>query len=170
MFPMSWIHKVIPYALIIQDPTQKQPPEVFYKKDVLKSFSFLIKLKPRPATLLKKRLWHRYFPFKICEIFKSTLLKEHLRVTACEIIVNFAEIISFENKFSLDSGVSKKYILRRDSMHSAKVKRICVVIGRQGKTCGKGRFPIRCVYFANCSTFNNYRYYFVLWDTLCTFD
>ena len=33
------------------------------------------------ATLLKKRLWHRFF-CEFCEIFKSTFLTEHLRSTA----------------------------------------------------------------------------------------
>ena len=53
---------------------QKQPPEEFYKKAVLKNFakfigkhlsqilSFNKVAGPRPSTLLKKRLWHRCFP------------------------------------------------------------------------------------------------------------
>ena len=53
---------------------QKQPPEVFYKKGVLKNFAkftgkslhqslFFNKVVGfRPETLLKKRLWHRSFP------------------------------------------------------------------------------------------------------------
>ena len=51
----------------------KQPPEVFCKKGVLRNFAkfkgkhlcqrlFFNKVAGlRPATLLKKRLWHRYF-------------------------------------------------------------------------------------------------------------
>ena len=51
-------------------PTQKQPPEVFCKKCVLKHFTkfkgkqlcqILLSLRKR-ATLLKKRLWYRCFP------------------------------------------------------------------------------------------------------------
>ena len=53
---------------------QKQPSEVLYKKGVLKSFAkftwkhlwqspFFNKVAGlSPASLLKKRLWHRYFP------------------------------------------------------------------------------------------------------------
>ena len=53
---------------------QKQPPEVFYKKGVLRNFAkftekhlcqrlFLNKVAgQRPETLLKKSLWHRSFP------------------------------------------------------------------------------------------------------------
>ena len=33
----------------------------------------------RPATLLKKRLWHRCFPVNFVELFRTTFLKEYLR-------------------------------------------------------------------------------------------
>ena len=39
--------------------------------------SFLMKL--RPATLLKKRLWHRCFPVNFDEFLKTPFLTEHLR-------------------------------------------------------------------------------------------
>ena len=74
---------------------QKQPPEVFYKKDDLKNFAeFTGKhlcrpAKPqasghatsglRPATLLKKRLWHRYFPVNFAKLLRTPSLTEHLR-------------------------------------------------------------------------------------------
>ena len=64
-------------------PTQKQPPErCSMKKDFLRNFtkftgkhltrvSFLIKLqaRPRPATLLKKRLWlpAQVFSHEVCK-------------------------------------------------------------------------------------------------------
>ena len=38
----------------------------------------------RPATLLKKRLWHRCFRVN-CEILKNTFFTEHLRATASNI-------------------------------------------------------------------------------------
>ena len=53
---------------------KKQPPKVLYKKGVLRNFTkftgkhlfqslFFNKVAGmRPATLLKKRIWHRYFP------------------------------------------------------------------------------------------------------------
>ena len=43
--------------------------------------SFLIKLQTlgvRPATLLKKRLWHRCFPGSFAKVLKITFLTEHL--------------------------------------------------------------------------------------------
>ena len=67
---------------------QKHPPEVFCKKGVLRNFAkftgktlchnlFLNKVAGlRPATLLKRRLWHRRFPVK------NTFFTEHLRTTA----------------------------------------------------------------------------------------
>ena len=39
--------------------------------------------RPHPATLSRKRLWHRcMFPVKFCEIFKNTGFRKHLRATA----------------------------------------------------------------------------------------
>ena len=36
----------------------------------------------RPAVLLKKRLWHRFFPVTFAKISKNTFFTEHLRTTA----------------------------------------------------------------------------------------
>ena len=44
--------------------------------------SFLIKLQAsglRPATILKKRLWHRRFPMSFMKFLKTPFRKEHLR-------------------------------------------------------------------------------------------
>ena len=35
----------------------------------------------RPATLLNKRLWHRFFPFEFCVIFKKTFFYRTRPVT-----------------------------------------------------------------------------------------
>ena len=37
--------------------------------------SFLIKLQARPATLLKKRLWHRCFPVNFAKFVRATFLQ-----------------------------------------------------------------------------------------------
>ena len=59
-------------------------PEVFCKKSALENFaqentlvrvSFFL----RPATLLKKRLWHRCFPRNFTKILKTPSSTEHLR-------------------------------------------------------------------------------------------
>ena len=68
---------------------KKQPPQVFCKKRVLRNFanlqentctrvSFLIKLQAGPATLLKKRLWHRCFPVNFAKFLRTTFFTEHL--------------------------------------------------------------------------------------------
>ena len=74
---------------------KKQPPEVFYKKAVLKNFSiltgkylcsslFLIKLRPfRSATFLKRDLTQVFF-WEYCEIFKNAYFKEYLWKAASE--------------------------------------------------------------------------------------
>ena len=37
------------------------------------------------STLLKKRLWHRYFPVNFVKFLRTPFLKEHLWATASEI-------------------------------------------------------------------------------------
>ena len=37
--------------------------------------SFLINLQARPATLLKKRRWHRYFPVNFAKFLRTTFLQ-----------------------------------------------------------------------------------------------
>ena len=66
-------------------------PEVFCNKGVLENFAkftgkhlcqslFFNKLAAvRPATLLKKRLWHRGFPVNFVKFLRTYFLKEHLR-------------------------------------------------------------------------------------------
>ena len=66
---------------------QKQPPEVFYVKGVLRNFHktcrkhlwqslFFNKVAGiRPATLLKKRLWHRYFPVSFMKFLRTPFLQ-----------------------------------------------------------------------------------------------
>ena len=42
-------------------PVQKQPPEVFYQKGVLRNFAKFTGIS-QPATLFKKRLWRNCYP------------------------------------------------------------------------------------------------------------
>ena len=65
---------------------EKQAPELYYKKDVLKNFAkftekhlcqspFFNKIADlRPASLLKKRLWHKYFPVNFAKFSKPSFL------------------------------------------------------------------------------------------------
>ena len=60
-------------------------PEVFWERGVLRNFakfnrkhlcqSFFFN---RPATLLKKKLWHRCFHVNFAKFLRTTFLKEHL--------------------------------------------------------------------------------------------
>ena len=66
---------------------QKQPPEVFYKKCILKNLEkftgkhlyqslFFNKVASLgPATLLKKRLWHRCFPVNFSKFLRTLFYK-----------------------------------------------------------------------------------------------
>ena len=67
-----------------RDIFQKQPPEVFYKKGVLRNFAKFTRKHLcksllfnkvaglRPATLLKKRLWHRRFPVNFSKFLTTS--------------------------------------------------------------------------------------------------
>ena len=75
---------------------QKQPPEVFYKKGVLRNFVkftgkhlcqslFFNKVAGRmSATLSKKRLWHSCFPENFTKFLRIPFFAEHLRATASD--------------------------------------------------------------------------------------
>ena len=64
---------------------------MFYKKGVLRHFgkftgkhlcqSLFFKKGAglRPATLFKKRLWHRFFPVNFAKFLKTSFLTEHIR-------------------------------------------------------------------------------------------
>ena len=64
-------------------------PKVFFKKSVLRNFAKFIGKHLRqnlvynkvadPATLLKKRLWHRWFPVNFAKFLRTPFLTEHLR-------------------------------------------------------------------------------------------
>ena len=66
---------------------QKQPPEVFCKKGVIRNFAkfkgkhlcqrpFFKKVAGlRPATLLKESLWHRCFPLNFAKILRTAFLQ-----------------------------------------------------------------------------------------------
>ena len=72
--------------------TQKQPPEVLYKRGVLKLFqnsqgntggrvSFLLNLQVEACSFTKKRLWHRCFPGDFAKILRTHFFTKHLRAT-----------------------------------------------------------------------------------------
>ena len=54
-------------------------PEVFCKKGVLKHFAkFTGKHLCQPATLLKKRFWHRCFPVNFAKFLRTPFFIKHL--------------------------------------------------------------------------------------------
>ena len=73
---------------------QKQPPEVFYKKSVLRYFAkftakhlcqslFFNKVcRPQPCNFIEKETLAQVFSCKFCEISKNTFFTEHLWTTA----------------------------------------------------------------------------------------
>ena len=72
---------------------QKHPPEVFYKKSVLKNVAiftgrhlcwslFLVKLQTFTSAILLKQTSRQLFSCKCCDIFKNTLFEKRLRTAA----------------------------------------------------------------------------------------
>ena len=73
-------------SLICQNCFQKQPPEVFCKKGVLRNFTkfrgkhlcqdlFFKVAGMRSVTLLKKRLWHRCLPVNFAKFLRTPFLQ-----------------------------------------------------------------------------------------------
>ena len=72
------------FIVALSNKCQKQPPEAFYKKNVLRNFtkfagkhlcqSLFFKRGLRPTTLFKKRLWHRCFPVNFTK-FRTPFLQ-----------------------------------------------------------------------------------------------
>ena len=87
---MRWKLFLTGVLFLEKQPTiESSSPEVFCKKGVLGNFAkltgkhlwqslFLIKLQAPPATLLKKRLWHKCFPVNFAKLLTTPFLIEHL--------------------------------------------------------------------------------------------
>ena len=79
-------------------------PEVFYKTGVLRNFTkftgkhlcqslFFNKITGlSPATLLKKRLWHRRFPVNFAKFVRTPFLTEHLRWLLLPVQLRFIQV------------------------------------------------------------------------------
>ena len=86
---------------------RSSPPELFFKKGLLRNFAkFRGKLLCQvvffnkvaglsPATLLKKRLWHRCFPVNFAKFLRSPFLIKHYR---CENKWDFSFCIENKSK------------------------------------------------------------------------
>ena len=75
----NWLQTKLKVMQIVHviNYTLKQPPEVFYKKVVLKNFAkFTKKHKKRhqPCRFIKKRLWHRCFPVTFVEYLRTPFI------------------------------------------------------------------------------------------------
>ena len=79
---------------------------MFGKKGVLKNFTKFT----APATLLKKRLWHRCFPVSFAKFLRTPFLTENLRW----LLLHFASLTVTNNKRDLLSLKNKN--LKNDNI------------------------------------------------------
>ena len=97
---------------------QQQPPEVFFKKCVLKKFAkftgkqlcqihFFNKAAGlKPATLLRKRLWHKCFPVNFEMLLRTPSFIEYLWTTTSVVVKYLLLMLSQSNGRRKSSSVS----------------------------------------------------------------
>ena len=95
---------------------QRQPLEVFLKisqnsqENTCARASFLIKLQATlPAVLLKKRLWHRYFPMKIEKFLRTPSSTEHLRWLLLKVKTRF-RVTTQKVAFPLQKSLMENFV------------------------------------------------------------
>ena len=74
---------------------QKQPPEVFCKKNVFFKCCRIHRKTPEACNFIKKETLAQVFSCKFCNIFKNTFFTEQLRTTASEDIEKFLHFIFY---------------------------------------------------------------------------
>ena len=62
-----------------EEDQEKQKEEENHEGKFRKGMEEELEIDLRPATLLKKRLWQRYFPMNFAKFLRTPLLTEHLR-------------------------------------------------------------------------------------------
>ena len=98
-------------------------PDVFYKKGILRNFAKFTGTQPcqsfffnkvaglAPATLLKKRLWHRCFPVNFVKFLRTPFYIEHLWWLLLLMCNSFRRTASFVEHFIF---LSDKIILNQE--------------------------------------------------------
>ena len=117
---------------------QKQPPEVFCKKSVLKDFTkftgkhlcqslFFNKVAGLPATLSKKRLWLRCFPVNFVNLSVSLLLSI-LFTSRCSPLDSKSKSLDFgnNNKKKLRTSLEQSQACC-PTEHKNKVSRLAIL-------------------------------------------
>ena len=70
---------------------------------------FFNKVAGRPATLLKKRLWHRCFPVKFAKFLRTTFLSEHLRWLLLR-VPNFVSVLRLCTIQNTSNSLAKTHL------------------------------------------------------------
>ena len=91
----------------IKTKTRSSRPKVFCKNVVLRNFRKLTGKQLRLATLLKKRLWQRYFPVNFAKFLRTPFFTEHIWWLLLE---NKASLTQHINP--LQPGVAYVYLMK----------------------------------------------------------
>ena len=75
------------FYLSVSCMSQKQPQEVFCKKSFSWKFREIHRKSLKPAILLKKRLWHRYFPMNFLKLPRTLLVTEHFHLKSYVLVI-----------------------------------------------------------------------------------
>ena len=73
------------------------------QKNTCARVSFLIKLQAEPATLLKKRLWHRCFPVNFVKFLRTPFLQNTSRRLLVDLLQN---LVKFLKSFKVNNWIS----------------------------------------------------------------
>ena len=99
----------VDFEISISEPLiQKPPPDVFYKKRVLKNFT---KFTGKHKSLFfnkvagkKKRPWCRHFPVNFTKFLRTSFFTKHLREAASA--KNILNILTYFTKHDTNFGIS----------------------------------------------------------------
>ena len=104
------------YPSIASPTSRSSRPEVFCKKGALRNFAkFLGKhlcQSLMPATLIKKRLWHRCFPVNFAKFLRTPFLTEHLQWL----------LLNKDNQFKVHVHIYKSINVRWRKLHSPLIR------------------------------------------------
>ena len=120
--------------------SQKQPPQVFYKKPVHKNFAIFTEKHLYWSLLsIKKRLQHRCFPVDIAKFLRTLILK-----IVCERLLLVSDMFIVVSKTTVEK-IQNYYRNTEAVVQRCSVKKVFLEISQnsQENTCARASFLIK---------------------------